>query len=189
MAALLLTPPAAEPLSLADAKAFLRVEHDDDDALIETLIRGARGAVEARTRRALITQSWRLVLDAWPRDGRIAAPLAPVRTLTAARVYDSADLAHALDVEAFVLDAASGAIGFTPWGPAPPGRGLAGIEIDVVAGYGDTAADVPEPLRQAVRLLTAHWYENRSLGGGAAGAPPLPAGLDRVLAPYRVLTL
>jgi uncharacterized phiE125 gp8 family phage protein len=37
--------------------------------------------------------------------------------------------------------------------PAPPGRASAGIEIDVVVGYGATAESVPEPLRQAIRML------------------------------------
>lgn len=71
MPAILLTPPAAEPLSLAQAKAFLRVEHDDDDELIAALIAGSRLHIEAQTRRALMTQSWRLVRDAWPQDGLV----------------------------------------------------------------------------------------------------------------------
>ena len=190
MAAILITPPAAEPLSLADAKAFLRVEHNDDDALIAALISAARGQVEARTRRALITQRWRLVLDAWPRDGRIVVPLAPLRQVVAARVYDGANVAYAVDAQAFVVDvaAAPGILGFVPWALAPPGRAVAGIELDLEAGYG-AAADVQEPLRQAVRLATAHAYENRTLAGAEGGAPPLPAALDRLLAPYRVMTL
>jgi uncharacterized phiE125 gp8 family phage protein len=71
MPSILLTAPAAEPLSLAEAKAFLRVEHDDDDGVIAALIAGARLYVEGQTRRALLTQTWRLVLDAWPTSGRI----------------------------------------------------------------------------------------------------------------------
>ena len=53
-------------MTLAEAKAYLRVEHDDDDDVIAALIAGARVHVEAQTRRALITQSWRLIRDAWP---------------------------------------------------------------------------------------------------------------------------
>ena len=63
MSAILLTAPAAEPLSVAEAKAFLRVEHDDDDAMIASLIAAARNHVEALTRCGLITQTWRIVLD------------------------------------------------------------------------------------------------------------------------------
>jgi uncharacterized phiE125 gp8 family phage protein len=64
MSSLLLTAPAVEPLSLAEAKAFLCVEMPDDDDLIGALVAGSRIHVEAQTRRALITQSWRLAIDA-----------------------------------------------------------------------------------------------------------------------------
>jgi hypothetical protein len=64
------------------------------------------------------------------------------------------------------------------------GARISGIEIDVVAGYGD-AADVPEPLRQAIRLLVAHWFEDRMLVGAAEA--PLPKTVDALIAPYRVL--
>ncbi len=163
MAAILFNAPAVEPLTLAEAKAYLRVEHDDDDNLIETLIASARAEVEARTRRALITQQWRIVRDAWPTHGRIALTPAPLREVVAARVYDESGVAHVLDAESFVIDkaAAPGVIGFVPWAIATPGRAVAGIEIDIECGYGDAASDVPEPLRQAVRLLLAHAYENR----------------------------
>jgi uncharacterized phiE125 gp8 family phage protein len=182
---ILLAAPAAEPLTLAEAKAYLRVEHADDDALIAALIAGARGHVEARTRRGLITQGWRIVRDGWPADGRVAAPLAPLRQVTAARVYDPDGLAHALDLQAFIVEPET--IAVVPWSIAQPGRIAAGIEIDVTVGYGPAAADIPEPLRQAVRLLLAHWYENR--GVVARETAPLPSTVDALLAPYRVLAL
>jgi uncharacterized phiE125 gp8 family phage protein len=68
-----------------------------------------------------------------------------------------------------------------------PGRSTAGIELDVTAGYGDTAVDIPEPLRQAIRLLLAHWYENRAIV--AEGSTALPASVEALIAPYRVLSL
>jgi uncharacterized phiE125 gp8 family phage protein len=70
-----------------------------------------------------------------------------------------------------------------------PGRPFAGIEIDVECGYGDTASDVPEPLRQAIRLLVAHWYENRSIVSGAQTAAVLPVTVAALIAPYRMLSL
>jgi uncharacterized phiE125 gp8 family phage protein len=69
-----------------------------------------------------------------------------------------------------------------------PTRIAAGIELDVAAGFGDAAADVPEPLRQAVRLFVAHWYENRGVVGGMQGAP-LPPNAAALVAAYRMLTL
>ncbi len=111
MPSILLTAPAAEPLSLAAAKAYLRVAHDDDDDVITALIAAARIHVEATTRRALITQTWRLSRDAWPRDGRIAVLPAPLRALLAARVYDSDGVAQTIDLQSFVLDIALGGAG------------------------------------------------------------------------------
>jgi uncharacterized phiE125 gp8 family phage protein len=190
MTSLLLTAPAVEPLSLDEARSFLRVEHYDDDDTIAALVAGARLHVEAQTRRALIAQGWRLSLDRWPDDGRLAVRPAPLRALTAARVYDEGGTAHAIDAQAFVLDLANSALAFAPWALPVPGRSVAGIEIDVVCGYGEAANDVPEPLRQAIRLLAAHWYENRGVvAPGAAPAALLPAGAAALIAPYRVLSL
>jgi hypothetical protein len=66
MPLILTAAPAAEPVSLAEAKAFLRVAHADEDVLISDLVQSAREPVEAVPGLALITQSWRVPLDAWP---------------------------------------------------------------------------------------------------------------------------
>ncbi len=68
--------PAAEPVSVSDAKDWLRISHAADDALILSLIRAAREHVETRTGLALITQSWRERLEDWPRDRLSASGLA-----------------------------------------------------------------------------------------------------------------
>src|SRR3954453_18732577 len=102
MPAILLIPPSTEPRSVTEAKAFLRVEHDDDDAVIAALIAAARGHVEALSRRALLVQRWRVVLDAWPADGRVSLRIGPLRSLIAARVFDAANNAHSIDVATFV---------------------------------------------------------------------------------------
>jgi uncharacterized phiE125 gp8 family phage protein len=188
MPSILLTPPAEEPVTIDDAKAFLRVSHDDDDAVIASLVAGARSHIEAQTRRALVTQTWRLVRDGWPRDGRIAVAPAPLREIIAARVYDSDGATHAVDLASFVADTAAGTVSFARWSMPGPGRIAAGIEIDVEVGYGD-AAEVPEPLRQAVRLLVAHWYENRSLIAVGHDVAVLPNAVAALIAPYRVLAL
>ena len=191
MSSILLTPPAAEPLTLADAKAYLRVAHSDDDAVIAALIAGARSHVEAQTRRALITQTWRLIRDAWPPDGRIAVAPAPLRSVVAARVYDAGGATHAVDTGAFVADksAAPAVLAFAPGTLAGSGRAAAGIEIDVEVGYGAAPANVPETLRQALLLLVAHWYENRGLIAIGRSVAVLPLPIAALIAPYRVLSL
>jgi uncharacterized phiE125 gp8 family phage protein len=189
MSAILLIPPSAEPWSVAEAKAFLRVEHGDDDAIIAALIAAARGHVEALTRRALLVQRWRVVLDAWPADGRLSLRMGPLRSVIAARVFDAGGNAHAIDVAAFVVDAAADIIASPCWALPLPGRATAGIELDVELGYGGTASDVPDALRHAIRMLVAHWYENRGLAAIGAGVAMLPAGVGALIAPYRMLSL
>jgi len=189
MPSFLLTAPAAEPLSLAEAKNFLRVDLADDDDLIFALIAAARLHIETQTRRALVTQTWRLVRDAWPAEGRMGVLPAPLRSVAAARVHDAQRVAHGLDPQAFVIDTAGAALYFAPWSLPSPGRAFAGIEIDIVAGYGDAAADVPEPLRQAMRLLVAHWYENRALAAPGQGVAPLPETVAALIAPFRMRSL
>ena len=77
MSSILLTGPAIEPLSLEEAKTFLRVEHDDDDQLIAALIASARIQIEGLGKIALISPDWRVVLDCWPHHGRIAVKPGP----------------------------------------------------------------------------------------------------------------
>jgi hypothetical protein len=77
----ILTPPALEPISLADARLHLRITGTSDatiatpeDSLIKMLISSARRAAETITRRALITQQWKMVFDRFPSPmgGRLA---------------------------------------------------------------------------------------------------------------------
>ena len=189
MSATLLTGPVGEPLSLADAKAFLRVEHDDDDSVIAALISAARNHVEALTRLGLMTQTWRIVLDCWPKDGRIGPRLGPLQSLAAARVYNEANVSSAIDAGHFVADAAAGVIAAPGWSLPAPGRAVAGIELDVVIGFGEAASDVPQILIQAIRMLVSHWYENRSLVAIGQTVAMLPPSVNAMIASYRVMSL
>ena len=191
MPSILLAGPAAEPVTLAEAKQFLRVEHDDDDDIIAALIAGSRIHVETQTRRALITQNWRLTRDVWPATGWVALLPVPVKTLDAVRVSRSDGTTLALDVAGFALDksAAPARLSFVHGVPPAPGRAAAGIEIDITCGYGDASTNVPEPLRHAIRLLVAHWYENRGIVAAGGEVAVLPQSVAALIAPYRVLAL
>jgi len=191
MPSILLAGPAVEPITLAEAKQFVRVEHDDDDDVINALIAGARVHVETQTRRALITQSWRLTRDVWPATGCLALLPVPVKTLDSARFYKSDGTTLSLDLAGFALDkiSAPARLSFVRGAPPAPQRSAAGIEIDITCGYGDAAADVPAPLRQAIRLLVAHWYENRGLIAVGSEVALLPQSVAALVAPYRVLSL
>jgi uncharacterized phiE125 gp8 family phage protein len=188
MYATLLTPPALEPVSLAEAKAHLRLETGDDDTLVSTLVTAARIQVEAATRRVLVSQTWRLTLQAWP-DGPVVLPFAPASAVTRVAVYDAADVAAVQPASAYRLEL-DDPPRLVLIGPvARPGRRVNGIEIDVTAGYGSSGLAVPQPLRQAIMLLVARWYENRD--GIAVGSVPgaIADAYEALVAPFRRLRL
>ena len=107
MTAALITGPAVEPVSLADAKAHLRVDSTDEDALLTAAIVSARVHVESATRRALIEQAWRIYLDAWPRKRIVRVPVAPLISVDAVTVYDSAGDPQVVDPEDYEADVVS----------------------------------------------------------------------------------
>ncbi len=189
MSATLLAAPAAEPLSLAEAKAYLRVEHEADDAVIGALVTAARMQVEALTRCALMSQTWRFVRDVWPADGRLRLNMGPLQSIVALRTYDESGAAHVYDAASFVLDKAALVIAAPPFALPLPGRSHAGIELDLRLGFGDGAGNVPEPLRYALRMLVAHWYENRGLVAIGASVAMIPSTVNALIASYRVPAL
>jgi uncharacterized phiE125 gp8 family phage protein len=183
MPLILLGEPEEEPLSLADAKLFLRIDHTADDALIADLIRAARKHVETVTGKRLVTQSWRLVLDQWPEGGVLKLPIAPVRAIEAARLRAADGSETAIDTESWLLDASTSRLRISERPPVL--RPFAGIEIDLEVGYG-AATDVPPGFVQAIRLLVAHWYEHRA-NASAEGTDALPLAVAALIAPERSL--
>jgi uncharacterized phiE125 gp8 family phage protein len=188
MSLLLNTPPAAEPLTLAEAKAHLRVNHTDDDAFISTLMTSARHQIESRTGLCLINQGWSVFADAWPANGTIAVPLEPLQSVDEIRIHSDDNLFAVLDPAHYYVDKAE----------APPrvalrhdrerpqaSRIVAGIEVRVTAGYGLGPTDVPQDLKQALLLTVGAWFSNR--GEEAVTKPPMMA--DALIAPYRRMRL
>lgn len=182
----LVTAPAIEPVTLVQAKQQLRVEVDDDNALITALIKAAREHVETFTRRALIAQTWDLKLDVFPCD-RVELPLAPVSAVSSIAYLDTAGVSQTWSSSYYRSVLFSGpkarrsyiepAYGYT----YPSTQAVsAAVSVRFVAGYGTDASSVPEALKAAVKLIVAHLYSNRG-----ADAAPLPPAVDALLWPYR----
>ncbi len=191
MTAALITAPALEPVTLADAKAHLRLDADDDDQLLNAAIVAARVHVEALTRRLLIEQGWRVYLDQWPKKRIVRLTPAPLISVDAVTVYDANGDPTVVSEDDYEVDAVAvpGRLVLSGAAPVVVGKAVNGIEIDVTAGYGPSSIEVPAPLRQAVMMLVAHWYEHRGVvGHDMAGAIP-PLGFDALIAPYRILSL
>lgn len=159
----LLTPPTEEPITLAQAKQWMKVDYSDDDEIIELLISAARRYVEAETRRLLPTQVWRLTRTQWPLWYRFAVPLCPVNGISAVQVRDAAGVFQSVSPALLALENGGGGgfIHIIGQVPTPALNMPGGIQIDLNCGYGD-AADVPEPLRHAILMLVAYWYEHRA---------------------------
>jgi len=165
--------PAVEPVSVAQAKRQLWVEHNTDNTYIEGLVTAARQLVEARTRRQLITATWKLYLDGWPSrgpttatkdEGAIYLPKPPVQSVSNIKYYDTSGTEQTLSTSYYTTDFVSNppriveAYGYT-W-PSLYDR-INAVTVTYVAGYGDAATDVPAALRHAIKLLVYDWYENR----------------------------
>ncbi len=184
MIPILITGPAAEPVSLAEMKAWLRLDGEEEDTLVAALLTAARLTVEAASARFLLTQTWRLVHDAWPAGGIIPLAQGPLVDVVAIRVYAGNGVAQTVPTAALIASRARDPAELRLAGPVPaPGRSREGIEIDLVFGYGASPSDVPAPLRQAVRMLTARWFEHR--GDARERDRGLPAEIVALIAPYR----
>ncbi len=181
MSLTLIAPAAAEPVTLAELKEHIRVTDASEDAFIAGALAAAVRSIEARSGLALLTQGWRLALDAAPQE-TLLLPIAPVQSVDAVTV-------SAAPVDPSVYEAAPGSPGrlrvAAPW-PAPA-RAIGDIAIDFTAGHA-TPADTPGPLKQAVLMLAAHFYENRE-SAGEARVYSVPRSVDALIAPYREFRL
>jgi uncharacterized phiE125 gp8 family phage protein len=174
MSLTLITPPAAEPVSLADLKEHLKIDGAAEDALLSGLLVAARQTIEARFQIAIMAQAWRLALGEAGATA-VLLPIAPVLAIDAVGLVRGG-ATELLAPAAY--EAETGNIGRVRLKSAPAD---AGLSIAFTAGWADLAA-IPEALKLAVKLLAAHYYENRE---GGARAPDL-GGL---VAPFRQVRL
>lgn len=187
----LITAPATEPVTASEAKSHLRVDTTADDTLIGTLITAARQHVENHLRRALITQTWELVMDAFPAGDVIRLPRPPLVSVTSIKYTDEDGNESTFSSAAYVVDTDStkGRVVLKS-GETWPSDTLAaanGVRVRYVAGYGEASA-VPRPIRQAILLLIGTLYENRESVLVAQGVTvaQLPFGVEALLMPYRI---
>jgi uncharacterized phiE125 gp8 family phage protein len=181
--------PAVEPVTLADAKAHLRLAHESEDTLLSGLIRAARDEVEKSTGLALIDQAWRLALDVWPRHGCALIAKHPVKEILSVTAYGPDGEASLIDPDTYQFDGLSRPARLHFEGEKAPLRALNGIEIDFTAGFGEAGPDVPDLLKRAILVLVAHWFEFRAAFGPGDQPVSFPVGYERLLAGYRTRRL
>lgn len=178
MSLTLISPPAAEPVVLAELKEHLKISGDAEDALLSGLLVAARQTIEARYQIAAMPQSWRLALDAAP-EAAVMLPLSPVISI------DAVGVARGGVIEALAPGAyeyQTGAIGRVRVNRPVSGDRLGALAISFTAGWAGADA-VPGAIKLAIKTLAAHFYENRE------GDPTGPIAVNAILAPYRQVRL
>lgn len=196
--------PTVEPVSLSEAKLHLRVDDDitADDSLISALITAARQKIEIETRRALVTQTQVLRLDGFPKAScggtAIIVPNPPLQSVSSIVYVDQNGDSTTLSASEYLVDSSDEPGRITPAynGSWPIAREqINAVTVTYVAGYAvgsgsptDYAANVPQALKAAIKLLVGHWYENRE-AVGAVNLKPLPMAVDSLIWNYRNLQL
>lgn len=180
--------PGIEPVTLDAAKLFLRIDHDDEDALITELIQSARERLESLCRTTLIMRAQRLTLLP-PFHRKLALSIHPIQSVTGVTLHLQEGGEESVDIKTLCINLRS-----TPATIEPTKFGLWGwhnrqdvsaLTVDVVAGYGEAINDIPMPLRQAMMLLVGQGYENRS----GREVPSVPTLVDALIMPYRSLKI
>lgn len=168
MGLVVVTPPTIEPVSLDEARRFLRILPDDtaEDDDITALIEAARERAERVSGRSLITRTLQLTLDVWPVDGVILLPYPPSIAITSVKytdpstgtltTIDSAEYQHDATQEPGVLMPAYG----ESWPSSRPGPNS--IRVEYTAGYGATADAVPREIRERIKNYVAYCFEHRA---------------------------
>ena len=179
-----ITPPAATPVTLAEAKAQCRVDGTDEDALLLAYIEAATAAAEHELGRKLITQTWEAVFDAFP-AGAVELNAPRVQSIVSVTYIAADNTTATLASNAYVLDAdqppgwlhpAAG----TTW-PATADAANA-VRVRFVCGYGDAPADIAPNVRAWILMHVATAYRNRETAAQGVSISELPNRyVDRLL--------
>ena len=156
------TAAASASVSTANAKAHLKVEHSNDDTLIDGYVKAAEGEVESYTNRTMISTVYDYYLSAFPKNG-IVLPFSPVSAVTSIKYYDSSNVEQTLASSNYYYNIYEEpcVIRYVDSAPSTYEDRSNAVVVRFTAGYA-AAANIPAPLVQAIKLLMADLYENRT---------------------------
>ena len=180
------TAPAVEPITLAQAKAHLRVDDTSSDDLITALIVAARQYAEKYTNRAFITQTLRAYFDKFTPVIRLPRPV--LQSVTSVKYIDTNGTEQTVSSSLYKVDVASEPSRVVPvFGEVWPSARyeINAVYVEYDAGYGDAGTDVPQDIKQAMYLHIGHMFENREETTPVA-ITELPMAYSALLSTYRL---
>lgn len=199
-------PPSSEPVTLQEAKLYLKIDHDAEDDVITQIIVASRDIAERYLQLALITRGASVFYDAWPvtdqtpwwdgmREGvattatsDITLSLSPLQNVSAIKIHNDSGF-DTISPALYYVDNADvpGRIVFKSTASLPaPVRVANGIEFSFTAGYGDNPEDIPPSIRQGILKLVAYLYTHR---GDDADQAIAASGAQILFHPYRRMRL
>lgn len=159
------TAPAVEPVSTADAKTHLRVDHSDEDTYIDSLVATARREAERISWRQLITATWKLHLDHFPAGNcPIYLPKPPLQSVSAITYIDTNGDSQTWASSNYRVDANSTPARITPAYNVsyPSTRNItSAVTIEFISGYGADGSDVPANFLHWIKLWIGQAYRTR----------------------------
>lgn len=161
----LVSAPAVEPVTAEELRGHQRIDDNGEAALIGSWIKAATVLAEGHTGRAFVTQDWKLTLDAFPCEIRL--PKAPLQSIVSVKYRDADGELQTMDAADYQVDDESEPARLMPapdevW-PTTREQYNA-VEVTFRCGYG-AAADVPEGIKAAIKVIVGQWYEKRDQAG------------------------
>lgn len=181
------TPPSDTVVSLAKAKAHLRIDDDADNAYINGLIAAATATIDGPNGigLAMLTQTWRASFDGF-QNGGLSLAMGPIQSIDSVTYTDASGVSQTLSEYALDYDLDQWPVVIRPtssWPSAALKKGS--VKVTFTAGFGDDPDDVPADLIHAILFLIGHWFENRE----AVSDRPLkevPMAVESILSRHRV---
>jgi len=159
-----ITKPTVEPVTVDDVKLHSRIDSDIEDTLIQSWITSAREQAEGFQRRAYLQQTLELSFDYFPKLP-LSLSMSPVISVDSIKYYDYQNAEISIDLTDFIIDLDSEpariAHAYGKSWPSVTLREINAVKITYKAGYGTTAADVPETVKDAILFYCAWRNENR----------------------------
>ena len=184
--------PSSFPVTLEEAKRHARIEHSEEDTLIQGMVEAATAYCEKIQKKLYGRQTWQVAFDHFPMFPEIMLRKAPFHSLkkfyylngrseevlfvegTDFMVDDTGLFAKIILLEDFRF----------------PTDHASGNAFRVAFDCGnDDMSDVDQTVHQAILMLVSHWYDNRGTVVIGAVSNELEFSVNALLSPDRVVSV